>query len=73
MLAEKGTGEKRERPYSIFVDNDSKFIAMMLYENVIKIIPLVHKADSVYPLQLSNAINLRIKHSDVADVIQLNC
>jgi hypothetical protein len=40
-LSEKGTGDKRERPYPIFVGTDTKFIALMLYENVIKIIPLV--------------------------------
>lgn len=45
-LEEKGTGEKRERPYPIFVGSESKFIALMLYENVIKIIPLVRKTDS---------------------------
>lgn len=40
-LSEKGTGEKRERPFPIFLGGDGKFIVLMLYENVIKVIPLV--------------------------------
>jgi hypothetical protein len=66
-LSEKGTGERRERPYPIIVDH--RFIAVMLYDNVIKIIPLVHKSDSPFAVQLSNALNLRVRHSEVNDVI----
>lgn len=74
-LSEKGTGEKRERPYPIFLGGDSKFIVLMLYENVIKVIPLVvvTRPDSPFPVQLSNAINLRVRHSDVTSVIPLHC
>ena len=72
-LSEKGTGERRERPYPIIVDE--KFIAIMLYDNVIKIIPLIHKPkpDSQFAISLSNALNLRVRHSEVNDVIQLSC
>lgn len=43
----------------------------MLYDNVIKIVPIVSKADSTYAITLSNAINLRVRHSDVSDIIPL--
>jgi|LauGreDrversion4_2_1035121.scaffolds.fasta_scaffold99549_3 hypothetical protein len=45
----------------------------MLYENVIKVIPLVvvTSQNSPFPMQLSNAINLRLRHSDVTSVIPL--
>lgn len=49
-LSEKGTGDKRERPYPIFVGVDSKFIIIMLYDNVIKFVPLVTKPNAVYPI-----------------------
>ncbi len=49
-LSEKGTGEKREGPYPLFIATDSKFITLMLYDNVIKIIPLVAKTDSQFPI-----------------------
>lgn len=49
-LSEKGTGEKREGPFPIFVAADSKFITLMLYDNVIKVIPLVAKPESQFPL-----------------------
>jgi len=72
-LSEKGTGDKRKKPYPVFLGGDNKFIVLMLYENVLKIIPLVSKPDSIYPIQLSCAINLRVRHSDVLDVIPINC
>ena len=73
-LSEKGTGEKREKPYPIFLGGDGKFIVLMLYENVIKVIPLVvvTKTDLPFPVQLSNAINLRVRHSDITDVIPVH-
>ena len=42
---------------------------MMLFENVIKIIPLVKNA--VTKIQLSSAINVRIMHPDVNQVVPL--
>lgn len=71
VLAEKGNGDRREKPFPIFLGQDSKFIALMLYENVIKIVPIVSKTDSPFVVQLSNAINLRVRHSDVSDIIPL--
>lgn len=49
-LSEKGTGEKREDPFPLFVAADSKFITLMLYDNVIKVIPLVSKSESQFPI-----------------------
>lgn len=40
-VAEKTNGEKREPPYSIFLGQECSFVALMLYENVLKVIPLV--------------------------------
>lgn len=71
-LSEKGTGEKRQRPYPIFLTQCGKFIILMLYENVVKVIPLANRPDSQFPVQLCNAQNLRIKHSDVIDIIPLS-
>ena len=31
----------RDAPYPLYLSNNKKFITMMLYENVIKIIPIV--------------------------------
>lgn len=56
------------------MSQDGKFITLMLYDNMLKIIPLVHKSEGHtggFPVQLSNAINLRVRHSDVTDVIPL--
>ena len=66
------TGEKRQRPYPLFLTEDSKFIILMLYENVVKVIPLASRPDSQFPVQLCNAQNLRIKHSDVIDIVPLS-
>jgi hypothetical protein len=54
-LSEKGTGEKRQRPYPLFLTQDGKFIILMLYENVVKVIPLASRPDSQFPVQLCNA------------------
>jgi len=35
------TGQKREPPYSVFLGANGKYIGLMLYENIVKIIPLV--------------------------------
>jgi len=43
-IADKsGGGERREPPYSIFLSPCETMIVMMLYENVVKVIPLVHR------------------------------
>ena len=55
----------------MFVGQDSKFIALMLYDNVIKIVPIVTKNDSPFAILLSTAFNLRVRHSDVSDIIPL--
>lgn len=43
----------------------------MLYENTLKVIPVVRRADSNHAIQLSNALNLRVRHSEVQDVTRL--
>jgi len=43
----------------------------MLYDNVIKIVPIVTKADSPFAFLLSTAFNLRVRHSDVSDIVPL--
>jgi hypothetical protein len=53
------------------VGQDNKFIALMLYDNVIKIVPIVTKNDSPFAILLSSAFNLRVRHSDVSDIIPL--
>ena len=70
-LSEKGNGDRRQAPYPIFVGQDNKFIALMLYDNVIKIVPIVTKHDSPFAILLSTAFNLRVRHSDVSDIIPL--
>lgn len=70
-LSEKGNGDRRQGPFPIFVGQDNKFIALMLYDNVIKIVPIVTKNDSPFAILLSTAFNLRVRHSDVSDIIPL--
>ena len=70
-LSEKGNGDRRQGPFPIFVGQDSKFIALMLYDNVIKIVPIATKNDSPFAIVLSTAFNLRVRHSDVSDIIPL--
>lgn len=40
-FSEKVSIEKKEPPYPAFIAEDNSFIALMLFENIIKIIPLV--------------------------------
>lgn len=70
-LSEKGNGDRRHAPFPIFVGQDSKFIALMLYDNMLKIVPIVSKHDSPFAILLSSAFNLRVRHSDVSDIIPL--
>jgi hypothetical protein len=43
----------------------------MLYDNVLKIVPIVTKQDSPFAILLSTAFNLRVRHSDVSEIIPL--
>eukprot|EP00347_Sterkiella_histriomuscorum_P011081 403373826 len=63
------TGQKREPPYSVFLGSDGRYIGLMLYENIIKIIPLVKGQNG--KLALSNAFNVRIKHPEAHQIIPL--
>ena len=70
-IADKsGGGERREPPYSIFLSPCESMIVMMLYENVIKVIPLVAR-ESEGPgtnIKMSMATNVRVRHSEVISV-----
>ena len=62
------TGQKREPPYSVFLGSNGKYIGLMLYENIIKIIPIVKQGNKI---SLSNAFNVRIRHPEAHQVIPL--
>jgi hypothetical protein len=70
-FSEKPSVERKEPPYPTFLAEDNSFIALMLFENIIKIIPFI-PGEGDYRLQLTNAVNLRIRHSDVSAVIPLH-
>jgi hypothetical protein len=70
-IADKsGGGEKREPPYSIFLTPCETMIVMMLYENVIKVIPLTVGDSNSYMqrVKMSMATNVRVRHSEVISV-----
>jgi len=73
-VAEKSTGERRQAPYPIFLGQDGTFIVLMLYENVIKVIPLIKTPNENMPyhlVSLTHAINVRVRHSEVTSVVPL--
>jgi hypothetical protein len=68
-IADKsGGGERREPPYSIFLSPCETMIVMMLYENVIKVIPLVYREAEGANIKMSMATNVRVRHSEVITV-----
>lgn len=62
-------GSKREPPYSMFVDQKSRFIALLLYENTVKIIPVGKQEDN---LVLRNSFSVRIRHPEVHKILNIN-
>ncbi len=42
----------------------------MLYDNIIKVIPVIHHQQQ--RIQLSSAFNIRIMHSEIIQVIPIN-
>lgn len=60
-------GQKREPHYSIFVG--SKYIALMLYENTVKIVPLKKEEGNIV---LKNPFNIRIRHPEAQLLIPLH-
>jgi hypothetical protein len=54
----------------MFLGQNRRYIAMMLSENVMKVIPLVKFA--LTKIQLASAINIRIKHPDVNQIVPLS-
>ena len=49
-FSEKVSVERKEPPYPTFLAEDHSFIALMLFENIIKIIPLVYNTESSFRL-----------------------
>jgi hypothetical protein len=73
-IADKsGGGERREAPYSIFLTPCETMIVMMLYENVIKVIPLVYREQEGANIKMSMATNVRVRHSEVITVTPMFC
>jgi len=62
-------GAKREAPYSCFVGANGKNIVMMLYDNIIKVIPLAGKDQDTVHLQ--NSFNIKIRHPESHMVMPL--
>jgi hypothetical protein len=60
----------REPPYPLFLSQNKKYIIMMLYDNIIKVIPVIHHQQQ--RIQLSSAFNIRIMHSEIIQVIPIN-
>lgn len=56
-------GIKREAPYPCFVGANGKNICMILYDNIIKVIPLAGKDQEAVHLQ--NSFNIKIRHPEV--------
>ena len=64
--------ERKDPPYPIFLGQTGNFIALMLYHNIIKVIPLVRTdASAGHHVVLSHAMNIRVRHSNVLQVIPL--
>jgi hypothetical protein len=60
---------QRDPPYPLFVGPNKKYIALMLADNCLKIIPLVRNINT--KLQLSAAFNVRIMHPEIAQIIPI--
>ena len=64
--------ERKDPPYPIFLGQTGNFIALMLYHNIIKVIPLVRQDSSNgHAVVLTHAMNIRVRHSNVLQVIPL--
>ena len=62
-------GPRREPSLSVFLGANGKYIGMMLYDNIIKIIPLVKTGNN--KIALSNAFNVRVKHPEAHQIMPL--
>lgn len=58
-----------EPPYSIFLASGGKCIAMMIHQNLLKLIPIVKNSKT--KMQLSQAFNIRIRHPEVNQIVPL--
>ena len=63
--------ERKDPPYPIFLGQTGNFIALMLYHNIIKVIPLVRQESAGHTVVLTHAMNIRVRHSNVLQVIPL--
>lgn len=57
----------REPPYQVFLSQNSKYIILMLYDNCLKIIPILKNSQS--HIQLANAFDVRIQHAEINMVV----
>lgn len=64
-IAEKLIHERKEPPYPIFLGQSGTYIALMLYHNLLKIVPLVKSSYANYYCSLTHATSVRVRHSNV--------
>ena len=72
-ISEKVLHDQKDPPYPIFLGQTGKFIALMLYHNILKVIPLVARDDpsAPYICSLTHATAVRVCHSNVMQVVPL--
>ena len=56
----------REPPYSMFLSDNKKFIILMLYDNCIKVVPILKNSAS--RIQLANAFDVRVLHAEINSI-----
>lgn len=61
--------QRRDPPYSVVLGAKSKFLALNLYENMVKVIP-IEKSGGV--VQATSTFNLRIRHPEAISFIPLH-
>ena len=58
--------QPKEPPFSMFIGTSGKCICMMLYDNILKVIPLSGKDHRSVKLQ--NSFNIRLKHTEAHQI-----
>ena len=71
-ISEKILHDQKEPPYPIFLGQTGTFIVLMLYHNILKVIPLVKEAEGhQHIISLTHATAVRVRHSNVMQVVPL--
>ena len=70
-ISEKILHDQKEPPYPIFLGQTGTFIVLMLYHNILKVIPLVKSTDYPHLINLTSATAVRVRHSNVMQVVPL--